>query len=145
MRGLELELRAPFRAPGIPGPLQVGAAVTLLDARNRSGDPLVDGKRLVYRPAVVGHGDIRLPLSRRLAFLGRLEAVGPSFSTAANTKRLPGYALVDLTVERTFGDRLAGSLAVLNVGDVEAVDVRDYPLPGREWRLGIRFQRPALP
>ena len=145
MRGLELELRAPFRAPVLPGPLAVGAALTLLDARNRSGEPLVDGRRLVYRPAVTGHADLRMPLSRRLAFLARLEAIGSTFTTAANTKRLPGYALVDVTLERTFGDRFAGSLAVLNVGDVEAVDIRDYPLPGREWRLGLRFQRPGLP
>jgi vitamin B12 transporter len=143
LHGVELELHAPLAVRGLRRPGDLALALTLLDARNESGEPAVDGRRLVYRPAVAGYAEIGGPIWLALELRGRLEATGGSYITAANTKRLPGYALVDLTLERALGGHVFGSLAVLNVGDVSAVDIRDYPLPGREWRLGVRWESPG--
>ena len=138
VRGLELELMAPLPAPGLAQPASLTVAFTALDARDQSGEPAVDGRRLPYRPALSGQVELGLELPLALGFRARWQATGESYTTAANTKRLPGYALLDLTCERALGRRMIGSVAVLNALDVDAVDVRDYPLPGREWRLGMR-------
>jgi vitamin B12 transporter len=139
IKGLELELRLPFRVPGLARPAALEVAGTALDARNESGEPAVDGRRLPYRPAVTGHAELGLGLPLALTARGRVEATGSSYVTAANTKSLPGYVLVDVSGERAVSRHLLISVAVLNVGDIQAVDVRDYPLPGREWRLGLRL------
>jgi outer membrane cobalamin receptor len=138
VRGVELELSAPLGV-GLARPAALTLAMTALDARNESEEAAVNGRRLPYRPALAGQVEIGLELPFALGFLARWEATGSSYITAANTKRLPGYALLDLTCERALGRRVIGSVAVLNAGDVAAVDVRDYPLPGREWRLGLRL------
>lgn len=138
VRGVELELSAPLGV-GLARPAALTLAMTALDARNESEEAAVNGRRLPYRPALAGQVEIGLELPFALGFRARWEATGSSYITAANTKRLPGYALLDLTCERALGRRVIGSVAVLNAGDVAAVDVRDYPLPGREWRLGLRL------
>jgi len=136
---VELEFGAPLAMPGLASPAALRLAMAALDARNESGEPAVDGRRLPYRPALTGMVELGLELPLALEFRARWEATGPSYITAANTKQLPGYALLDLSCERSFSRRVIGSVAVLNANDVAAVDVRDYPLPGREWRLGLRM------
>ena len=58
---------------------------------------------------------------------------------AANTKQTPGYGVVDLRAEHQLTASLGLTAAVLNLTAQPATDIRDYPLPGREWRLGCRL------
>ncbi len=160
VEGIEAETRISIPT-GWAGPSEIVAALDLLDPRNRTGEPNVDGRRLPYRPAVEGHLELVVPASSRLRVTGAWQGIGRSFATEANTKSIPGHGLLDLTLELVVkaaprsspeqgssldrpsappaGDRLVLSVAVLNLADIAAVDVRDYPLPGREWRLGLRF------
>ncbi len=139
VQGLEIEGSTAVSFAGLPRPGELEAAVTFLDARNRTGDAQVGGRRLPYRALVEGHVEIAVPVSSGLDLRAAWHGVGKSYVTAANTKSLPGYGLVDLSAEQQLGPRLKASLAVRNVGGVAAVDVRDYPLPGREWRLALRL------
>jgi len=145
LKGIEVEGRTAVAVAGLSGPGELSASLDLLDARNRTGEPNVDGRRLPYRPGIAGRLELALPATRRLRLIAAWQVVGRSFVTPSNTKSVPGHGLIDLTAERTFTDRLVGSLAVLNLADVEAVDVRDYPLPGREWRIALRRSAPETP
>lgn len=144
LRGLELEGGTQLAGPGGPLPAEFAAAVTFLDARDRTGDAQTGGRVLPYRARVEGRADLTVTAGAATRFLVGWRGVGRSFITAANTKLLPGYGLLDLTVEKGLGRRVTASLAVLNAGGVEAVDVRDYPLPGREWRVAVRAEAPEV-
>lgn len=150
LRGLEIEGRTTQHLLASPRPAQLTATLDLLDPRNATGEPNVDGRRLPYRPAVEGYVELELPLASRLDVIAAWHGVGRSFVTEANTKSIPGHGLVHVTLElmlagKAAPNRLVASLAVLNLADIEAVDVRDYPLPGREWRLALRLAAPEMP
>jgi vitamin B12 transporter len=138
IRGAEFEtamnLHFPFSRAS-----SLNASLSLLDARDRSGEPHLDGRRLPYRPSIQGQIQLEVPATPRLQLIAAWQLVDRSYITAANTKSVPGYGVVNFTAARRFGSHLTGSLAVLNLTDVAAVDVRDYPLPGREWRLALRL------
>ncbi len=144
LRGLELEGGMPFAVRGLVRPAELDLAVTFLDARDRSGDLQTGGRTLPYRARVEGRADLAVPAGAATRLLVSWRGVGRSFITAANTKSLPGYGLLDLTVEHVLVRRITASLAVLNAGGVAAVDVRDYPLPGREWRVAVRAEAPEV-
>jgi hypothetical protein len=105
----------------------------------------VDGRRLPYRPGVAGRLEVALPPTPKLRLIAAWQAVSRSFVTPSNTKSVPGHGVIDVTAEHWLSERIIASLAVLNLADVEAVDVRDYPLPGREWRLGLRLSTVETP
>ncbi len=144
LRGFELEGAAPFPVRRAR-PALLTASVSFLDARNRTADAQTGGRRLPYRAAIEGRAELVVPATADLSLGIVWHGVGRSFITAANTKSLPGYGLVDLSAEQRLGSSLVASLAVRNVGGVAAVDVRDYPLPGREWRLAVRVASPEVP
>jgi outer membrane cobalamin receptor len=144
LRGVELEGSVPLAGRGLAAPARLDLAVTFLDARDRSGDAQTDGRILPYRAQVEGRADLLVPLRPATRVLAGWRGVGRSFVTAANTKSLPGYGLLDLTLEQAIGRGVTASLAVLNAGGVAAVDVRHYPLPGREWRVAVRAAIPEV-
>jgi outer membrane cobalamin receptor len=145
LRGIELEGRTAVRVLGLAGDADLALSLDLLDARNRTGEPNVDGRRLPYRPAITGRFELAAPLSERLRLIAAWQGVGRSFVTPSNTKSVPGHGLIDLTAELVLTGRLLGSVAALNLADIQAADVRDYPLPGREWRAALRWNAPELP
>jgi outer membrane cobalamin receptor len=145
LKGIELEGRTAMAIAGLAGPVEVAASLDLLDARNRTGETNVDGRRLPYRPGVAGRLEVALPPTPKLRLIAAWQAVSRSFVTPSNTKSVPGHGVIDVTAEHWLSERIIASLAVLNLADVEAVDVRDYPLPGREWRLGLRLSTVETP
>ncbi|MBN1561861.1 TonB-dependent receptor [candidate division KSB1 bacterium] len=71
-------------------------------------------------------------------------SVGERFITEANTKVMPPYAVLDWTANwrLTFGKiKSELQLAIYNVTDEDYQILRDMPLPGREWRMGVRLSR----
>ena len=80
----------------------------------------------------------RLPLAAALEVETQWRYTGSVYVTAANTRALPGYWVGDLLL-RWQASREAGlELALLNLTDALFQDFRDYPVPGRQWRLSGR-------
>lgn len=125
------------------GALELEVAATRLFSEDRSGDANADGRELAYRPHWTADGRVRV----RGAIGGELEAdlkvVDAVYVTRANTKTLPGYALVDLRYRRPIAADLVIDLAATNLRDETARDFRDYPLPGRSFELGVTYRRSA--
>ncbi|MFN8177008.1 MAG: TonB-dependent receptor [bacterium] len=136
--GLEADasVRVPVRRNGV----ELTASGTMLRSEDRSGEPNVSGKDLVYRPRWTSALAVRL----EDALGGELETIARGtadvFVTRANTKRLPGYLMIDVRWRRPLPRGLGVDLAVTNLSDVAARDFRDYPLPGRAMSLGLSWE-----
>jgi vitamin B12 transporter len=109
---------------------------TLLDPRNGSAG--LDGKLLPRRSRRSGRldadrsfGDWRLG--------GSLVAKGARFDDAGNTLRLPGYAVLDLRIERDLGTAWRLQAGVRNAMDRAYESVAFYRQPGRQYTLVLRY------
>jgi outer membrane cobalamin receptor len=110
---------------------------TWLDARNRSGFLALDGKRLPYRPVHTINATASLNLGNAL-FAVTAGYVGTCFADEANSDELDTFLTVDgdLSFHPSFaGLHLDLGLSVDNILDKSYVVVKDYPVPGRLWRV----------
>lgn len=135
-----LEADASFAVPGFRD-LVIGAGGTYLHSEDRSGETNVDGRRLVYRPRWSGILSARAPMPGGGELESEWRFVDDVFVTRANTQTLPGFSIVDLRYHHPLGTRLGLDAAVSNLTDRTARDFRDYPLPGRSWKLGLTYRR----
>jgi vitamin B12 transporter len=117
----------------------VTGSATFLETRDRTGEANVDGRALVYRPRWSGAAGLVASRGRtELETLWR--GVGDVWVTRANTKSLDGYLTGEVRARVGLRRGLALDAAVTNVTNEAARDFRDYPLPGRTWRLGFSLQ-----
>ncbi len=139
-----VEIDGSVEAPA-PGELRIrlGGSATGLHSEDRSGEPNVDGRRLVYRPTWAGALGITLARGEGHELEASWRFVDDVFVTRANTKSLEGHVFGDIRYRRRMGLGLRIDASVTNVTDVTARDVRDFPLPGRAWKLGITYERSA--
>jgi outer membrane cobalamin receptor len=117
--------------------MHLAGSATLLESRDRSGEPNVDGRRLVYRPRWSGAAVAEVRTIRFGTIASSWRFVDDVFVTRANTKVLPGYALGEIHYRKSLGPWLELDLAVDNVTNRSARDFMNYPLPGRTWKMGI--------
>lgn len=113
---------------------------THLQPLNKNDNITVYNKILPYRPqhSVKAGLDIEFSTWRTSLFY---RYVGDRFITEANTKSMPSYVVVDWTMSWniTVGKiELGLEGAIYNLLNAEYQLVRDMPLPGREWRIGLR-------
>ncbi|MBN1466503.1 TonB-dependent receptor [candidate division KSB1 bacterium] len=110
-----------------------------LQALNKNDNVTLYDKQLPFRPQHTLKAALDLELSDwRSSLLFRL--VGPRYITEADTKSMPAYAVLDWTAHwRVTLGKLESQLqfAIYNVLDEEYQILRDMPLPGREWRIGV--------
>lgn len=66
-------------------------------------------------------------------------AEGARFDDAANTRRLPAYALLDIRAEWSVARDWTLQGRVANVFDRDYESVSFYRQPGREWQLTVRW------
>jgi iron complex outermembrane receptor protein len=112
---------------------------THLHALNKSDNMTTRDKVLPYRPEKSLKAALTLHLLRWRATM-RYRYVGKRFTNEANTVEMPPYRVVDLDMSwkqhiRTM--ELTWTCSVLNVLNEAYEIIRDMPLPGREWRLGL--------
>lgn len=69
-----------------------------------------------------------------------VQAVGERFDDAANTKRLHGYALINLRLEQRLSKTLSLDFNVANLMDRDYEIRRDYGSAGRAAYLGLRYR-----
>lgn len=132
--GIETEVRASLAIPGFAEPAWVQANYTFLRPRDAGNDPNTGGRDLVYRPRHRANLELRVPRGRFTAETA-WRYTGPVFTTRANTKTLPGYLVGDAALLWQATGSTAFELRSLNVTNAEYQDIRDYPVPGRQWRL----------
>ena len=113
-----------------------------LKALNKSDNVTLHDKMLPYRPEHSYTISARISGAKWTVNVG-WRGAGRRFITEANTKAMPSYAVVDVSAEWTLRLTwvdLQWRAAVLNVLDEHYEILRDMPLPGREWRLGLTLK-----
>ena len=114
-----------------------------LSSIDRSGDPITDGKQLVYRPIHSANHSTNLEYKNLNLNLAN-HYVGERPSLPSNDKWLPYYFLTDLSL--SYEPILGFANGVFKTGIRNLFDqryevIRFYPQPGREWRfsMGVEF------
>ena len=114
---------------------------TLLDAVNRSGERVTDGKQLVFRP----RHTTSVSLSTRMGAVSaeiRRRWVSKRYTREANTKFLDPYSVTDIraALSLAFGQwQLKVGAQVNNLTDENYRLIEGHPMPGREWRLTLEL------
>lgn len=141
-RGLECEL-----AVRDAGGSRLAGNLTWQDARDRSGLPAWDGKRLPFLSPV----ELRIyGATTRGGFEPWLEwtyqSGNPRDRADTELDRAPARARVSVGVSRMVPAPWLGPKATMRLGatvenltDNDVYDVEGFPLPGRTWRLTVAF------
>ena len=134
--GLEIETSGMIPLRGASRSLELIANYTRLDPRETGDASNTAGKVLIYRPRHRANLGATLAIDR-VEFGTQWGYTGPVYTTRANTKSLPGYVVGDAVVRWRAVPAIDVEGRVLNLTDTEYQDIRDYPAPGREWRIAI--------
>lgn len=113
---------------------------TTLRARNKNENVTLYDKLIPYRPMSTLKSVLSVEFPQWQASL-QYRQVGKRFITEANTKSMPPYQVVDLTVSVLTTVKpidVRWQFAVFNLLNEPYEILRDMPLPGREWRLGLQ-------
>lgn len=137
--GAEIEASGHLKLAGTGRRLELEANYTWLDPRETGSASNTAGNVLIYRPRHKVNAQARWPLGF-IAIDTQWGYTGPVFTTRANTKTLPGYLVGDVGAAWTIQPAMTLEAHLLNVTDVEYQDYRDYPVPGREWRLAMTWR-----
>lgn len=117
---------------------RANAAVTLLDPENRSAGAHF-GKQLARRP----EQSLRLDLDRNLGpyrFGATLLAAGARYDDLANTRRLGGYATLDLRADYRVAKEWLLQAKAGNLFDRDYETAAFYNQPGRNVFITLRYQ-----
>ncbi len=141
LRGIESALAWHSNGDG----LTFKIAHTYLKATNESERSASRGKQLIYRPqdkldASLGWRVAQINFNASYQFIGK--RITPP--VRAGKSSLSEYDLVNFAVSREIvmaGLRLQVAGAIHNLFNKRIQIFRDYPIPGREWRLTMRVGR----
>jgi len=131
IQGVELAANSRF------GEWDVAVNLTLQDPENASGTN--QGKVLPRR----AQESLRIDLDRRLGAWrlgGTLRGEGERFDNESNTRRMAGYALLDLRAEYRLATAWSLGARLENLFDVDYETAFGYNQPGRGAYLTLRFQ-----
>lgn len=118
--------------------LNVTASYSYIDARDRSGRPAFDGKRLPRRAAHSVSLSADYDWSFGLSTGATITMVGDSFDNAANNVRLDGYALAGLRASFPVGGHFEIYGRVDNLFDADYATAAGYGTYGRAAYGGVR-------
>lgn len=141
-RGLECEL-----AVHDDGGRRLSGNLTWQDARDRSGLPAWDGKRLPFLPPVEARVYGATSCGRFEPWLELTYQSGnPRDRADTELDRAPARARLGAGVSRLVPAPWLGAKATMRLGatvenltDNDVYDVEGFPLPGRTWRLTVAF------
>ncbi|MBL7074321.1 TonB-dependent receptor [candidate division KSB1 bacterium] len=115
---------------------------TYLEPINKSNERTTHNKDLPYRP----RKNIRLGVDLRYKIFQlqyQRRVIGERYVTEANTVKMPGYGVDDLTVgvsTKAMGVHIQIRGSVYNLGNVKYEMVERAPVPPREWRIGLTLK-----
>jgi outer membrane receptor protein involved in Fe transport len=132
LNGLEGRAKFLFEVPFIASYLEFEGNYTYLFAKDMVEGSATYSKQLPRRPferanviGTLSHAD-----GHSIRLQGRY--IGYRYITAQNTKYLPSVFLLDTTLRVNLWKHATITGSVKNVLNVSYVDVREYPVPGRE-------------
>jgi outer membrane cobalamin receptor len=134
--GAEIEASGVARIPVVDQVVNLSGNYTVLDPRETGNASNTAGKVLVYRPQHRVNAGARLPFGA-FEFDTQWAYTGFVYTTRANTKSLPAYLVGDAGLKWHARPGLDVEWRVQNLTDEHYQDFRDYPAPGREWRLAL--------
>jgi len=138
IEGIEYQFTWPFW----PGHLVLNFNHIELNARDQSFRHTTHNKFLIYRPEHTSRIGLNFQYDRlNLTYQKRI--VSERYVTAANTVSLPGYQVDDIIIRISLSSgpvnwSLRGM--ILNISNTRYEIVRDAPLPGRHWRVGLEVR-----
>jgi vitamin B12 transporter len=118
--------------------LNVTASYSYIDARDRSGRPAFDGKRLPRRAEHAVSLSADYDWWFGLSTGATLTLVGDSFDNAANSVRLDGYALAGVRASMPIGQNLELYGRVDNLFDADYATAAGFGTYGRAAYGGVR-------
>ncbi|MBJ7438976.1 MAG: TonB-dependent receptor [Sphingopyxis sp.] len=118
--------------------LNVTASYSYIDARDRSGRPVFDGKRLPRRAEHAVSLSADYNWSFGLSTGATLALVGDSFDNATNSVRLDGYALAGVRASMPIGQNLELYGRVDNLFDADYTTASGFGTYGRAAFGGVR-------
>ncbi|MBK1688556.1 TonB-dependent receptor domain-containing protein [Rubrivivax gelatinosus] len=122
-----------------------------LSGRTRVGALALRGSLDFHEPKNELTGTLIARRARRLATLGadtelagwqlgaEVQAAGQRWDDAANTRRLGGYGLVNLSAERRLGEGLKLQARIDNAGGKDYALARSYAVAGRSASVALRW------
>ncbi|NUO18109.1 TonB-dependent receptor [bacterium] len=125
----------------VPSLLTGSARMEWLDARDRSGERVSEGKYLIYRPLRSGGVSLNATLFGYKCFV-HYQSVGRQAVLATNSKWLQGYELVDAGVFKEIalnGKVLEVGISFDNLTNTDYRTVRFAPMPLREISISISY------
>ncbi|MBU1078108.1 MAG: TonB-dependent receptor [Spirochaetes bacterium] len=141
MQGIEAEIKTIWILQFISGYLETAYNYALMYITDKTGESATDGKQLPRRP--FEKAGFLLSLHSPGSFFIRWDTqfVGFRYITAHNLKYLDSYFSHDLNMGIYLYDNYEISLHIKNILDKEYIDIREYPIPGREimLKMGVRF------
>ncbi|GEM_PF-2558353 len=135
IQGAELESKLFWELAALKSALSLQMNYTLLFATDNSGNPNTDGKQLMYRPHETAHIIATLRSIRDHYIRYHIRYVGARYYTAQNTAFISDYISQDITCGIQVWRRGKLQGIVRNIFDTQYVDVRGYPVPGREFEI----------
>ena len=135
LNGIEAEMKFLFPVESISSYLEVKGNYSYLFARDMTEGSSTYGMQLPRRPYEKGNiiGTLSHSKGHSLRAEGRF--VGYRYITAQNTKYLPSYFVFDAAGRWRVSDSFTVTASVKNLLNEEYVDVREYPVPGREFSI----------
>ncbi|NLB95851.1 MAG: TonB-dependent receptor [Armatimonadetes bacterium] len=116
--------------------LQLSANMTYLDARDRSGAPDTDGKRLIIKPEFLANAGATYRLGKWVAGVD-VRYTGRRPADQKNEHYLGAALVTDLRLEAPLGGAVTAAVHVSNLFDERYEAQPGYPLPGRAITLRL--------
>lgn len=135
LNGIEGRVKFLFSLPVILSYLELEGNYTYLFARDMVEESATYGLQLPRRPFEQANVIATWSHTEGVSFRIEGRFVGYRYITAQNTKYLPSVFLLDATLRFTLWEHLAIAWSVKNIFDESYVDVREYPVPGREFTI----------
>jgi outer membrane cobalamin receptor len=122
-------------APSPAWDLSADGSFTWSRAVDKSGDRNLDGRTLPRRPPFKASSGLRVRWNGLLGFHLRSRFVSYRWLDAPNVSFLPGHLLLQAGLALSPSRDLEFAFTVHNLTDVDARDLNEYPVPGRQWEL----------
>jgi outer membrane receptor protein involved in Fe transport len=138
--GIETEASFIFELSPINSVMEITGNYTHLIALDTTEGSSTYGKQLPRRAREQTNAAVTLQHMQGHSLHVEGRYVGFRYQTAQNTKYLPSYFVLNATARIRFLEHFTISLNGRNLLDKEYIDIREFPVPGRELGCSIEFQ-----
>ena len=139
VRGAEAEAKFLFNLGALSSYLEITGNYTFLHAVDAAEDTVTAGKQLPRRARHRANGSITFKHEDGHSVYFGGSYVGKRYQTASNTKYLPAYFVLNATGRIRLGEYFTVSLIIKNLLNQEYIDIREFPIPGREIGCSVKL------